>query len=111
MTVSPRSLQVAGFATPKRLIVAAKLLRAYLYLRDPGQTVAAISAKLRYRDPKIFSEHTHEVLGLSPSKLRTQLDATNCQTLLFDWVRRDQPRFGLASNQKDSRSTRSAEFS
>jgi AraC-like DNA-binding protein len=81
-----RSFQSAGLAAPKKMVVAAKLLRAYTHLSDPGQSVTGASLKLAYRNPRILAEHTSEVFGVNPSRLRSRF--TNDQVIdkLLDWV-------------------------
>jgi hypothetical protein len=38
-----------------------------------GQSVAGVSTKLAYRNPRIFAEHTNEVFGLNPSRVRSHM--------------------------------------
>lgn len=64
-----RAFQSAGLAAPRKLVIAARLLRAYRHLTDPGQSVGGVASKLAYRSPRIFAEHTHEVFGMNPSRL------------------------------------------
>ena len=65
-----RQLEAAGFASPRRLVQGARLLRAYLYLRDSGNLVEDVVAKLHYGSPHVFVRHTRETFGLTPSALR-----------------------------------------
>ncbi len=81
-----RSFQAAGLAPPKRMVVAAKLLRAYSHLRDPGQSVGGVSTKLAYRNPRILAEHTNEVFGLTPSRVRDFLTEDQAVSKLLRWL-------------------------
>ena len=81
-----RAFQSADLAAPKKMVVAAKLLRAYAHLSDPGQSVAGASKKLAYRNPRIFAEHTYEVFGVNPSKLRSTLSEDSVIDRLLRWV-------------------------
>ncbi|HEU4877838.1 MAG TPA: hypothetical protein VFT21_00205 [Gemmatimonadaceae bacterium] len=81
-----RAFQSADLAAPKKLVVAAKLLRAYTHLSDPGQSVGGASMKLAYRNPRIFAEHTNEVLGVTPSRMRTHLTEDRLVETLLAWV-------------------------
>ena len=81
-----RSFQEANLATPKKVVVAAKLLRAYRHLSDPGQSVGGVSKKLAYRSPRIFAEHTSEVFGLNPSRMSTHLSEDRLVNRLLEWV-------------------------
>jgi RNA polymerase sigma-70 factor (ECF subfamily) len=51
-----RAFHAAGFAAPKKMVVAARLLRAFAHLSDPGQWVGGVARKLAYRNPRIFAE-------------------------------------------------------
>lgn len=81
-----RAFQSADLAAPKKVVVAAKLLRAYAHLSDPGQSVGGASTKLAYRNPRIFAEHTNEVFGVNPSRLRSSLTEDQLIEKLVDWV-------------------------
>jgi AraC-like DNA-binding protein len=77
-----RRLEAAGFASPRRLVQAARLLRAYVYLRDPGNLVEDVVAKLRYGSPHAFVRHTREACGLTPSVLRREVEEAEFVALL-----------------------------
>jgi AraC-like DNA-binding protein len=81
-----RAFQAADLASPKKVVVAAKLLRAYAHLSDPGQSVGGASTKLAYRNPRIFAEHMYEALGVNPSRLRSSLSEDQVIEKLVDWV-------------------------
>jgi AraC-like DNA-binding protein len=81
-----RSFQAAELASPKKVLVAAKLLRAYSYLSDPGHSVRGISKKLGYRHPRIFADHTFEVFGLNPSRLRSHVSEAEVISGLLSWI-------------------------
>lgn len=68
-----RAFREAGLATPKKIFIAAKMLKAYSYLGDPGHSVNAVSKKLGYRHTRILSDHSNELFGLNPSRLHTYL--------------------------------------
>jgi AraC-like DNA-binding protein len=81
-----RAFQSAGLAAPKKMVVAAKLLRAYSHLGDPGQSVTGASLKLAYRNPRIFAEHMSEVFGVNPSRFRSRFNENQVMDRLLDWV-------------------------
>jgi AraC-like DNA-binding protein len=81
-----RSFRDAGLATPKKLFVAAKMLRAFSYLGDPGHTVYATAKKLGYRHQRIFSDHSNELFGLNPSRLHSFLSEDQVFQLVTHWV-------------------------
>jgi AraC-like DNA-binding protein len=80
-----RSFHYAELASPKKVLVAAKLLRAYGYLSDPGHSIRGISKKLGYRHPRIFADHTFEVFGLNPSRLRSHMTEAQAISGLLGW--------------------------
>ncbi|HEU4630374.1 MAG TPA: AraC family transcriptional regulator [Gemmatimonadaceae bacterium] len=77
-----RQLETAGFASPRLLVQGARLLRAYLYLRNPGNLIEDVVAKLRYGSPHVFIRHTREACGLTPSALRRGVDEPDFVALL-----------------------------
>jgi AraC-like DNA-binding protein len=68
-----RHVESAGLASPRHLIVGARLLRAYSYLRDPGHSVEDIAEKLGYTESRIFARNAREVFDLTPTALRRSL--------------------------------------
>lgn len=81
-----RNFEVAGLGSPKKLLVAAKLLRGYGYLKDPGYSIRDVAKKLGYRNPRIFGEHSSDVFGLRPSRLRTHLTPDAAVERLVAWL-------------------------
>lgn len=89
-----RNFGVAGLGSPKKLLIAAKLLRGYGYLKDPGYSIAEVSRKLGYRNPRIFGEHCKDVFGLRPTRVRTHLGPDAVIGRLVAWL---QPGRGESS--------------
>jgi AraC-like DNA-binding protein len=81
-----RAFQYADLAPPRKMVVAARMLRGYVHLSDPGQSIRGVSAKLAYRNSRIFSEHTSEVFGLTPSRVRGYLSEDQVVTKLLEWM-------------------------
>lgn len=82
-----RNFSLAELGSPKKLLIAAKLLRGYGYLKDPGYSIADVAKKLGYRNPRIFGEHCKDVFGLRPTRVRTHLDADGVIERLVAWLR------------------------
>lgn len=80
-----RQLEAAGFHSPRQLVQAARLLRAFVYLRDPGNLVEDVVTKLRYGSSHVFIRHTRETCELTPSALRDRVDG---ETLVDRLARR-----------------------
>lgn len=68
-----RQFETAGLCAPRDVIVAARVLRAYSYLSDPGLTVEDVAAKLGYSAPRILARHMLESLGALPRTVRRRL--------------------------------------
>ena len=55
---------------PRHLIVSARLLRAYIFLRGPGSRLKEVALKLGYADPSHLSEQLRDWTGLAPKDIR-----------------------------------------
>src|SRR5436190_14560676 len=82
-----RNLDTAELGSPKRLLVAAKVLRGFGYLRDPGYSVLDVSIKLGYKTARIFSQHWVSVFGLTPARVRTRLTDEAAIGSVLRWLR------------------------
>jgi AraC-like DNA-binding protein len=82
-----RNLDTAQLGSPKRLVIAAKVLRGFGYLRDPGYSVLDVSIKLGYKSARIFSQHWVSVFGVTPARVRTRLtDEAAIESVLL-WLK------------------------
>ena len=82
-----RNLDAAQIGSPKRLVIAAKVLRGFGYLRDPGYSVLDVSVKLGYKTSRIFSQHWEMVFGHTPARLRTRLTDQAAIEAVMRWLR------------------------
>ena len=81
-----RNLDAAQLGSPKRLLVAAKVLRGFGYLRDPGYSVLDVSIKLGYKSARIFSQHWVSVFGLTPARVRNRLTDEAAIESVLRWL-------------------------
>ena len=81
-----RNLDGAQLGSPKRLLVAAKVLRGFGYLRDPGYSVLDVSIKLGYKTARIFSQHWVSVFGVTPARIRTRLTDEAAIESVLRWL-------------------------
>ncbi len=81
-----RNLVSANLGSPKRLLIAAKVLRGFGYLRDPGYSVLDVSIKLGYKTARIFSQHWVNVFGLTPARVRTRLTDEAAIASILRWL-------------------------
>ena len=82
-----RNLDAAQLGSPKRLLIAAKVLRGFGYLRDPGYSVLDVSIKLGYKTARIFSHHWVSVFGLTPARVRNRLTDDDAVESVLRWIR------------------------
>jgi len=93
-----RNIDAAQLGSPKRLLIAAKVLRGFGYLRDPGYTVLDVSVKLGYKTARIFSQHWVAVFGLTPARVRTRLTDSAAVESVLAWLRTSGDDSSLADN-------------
>ena len=101
-----RNLDVAHLGSPKRLLIAAKVLRGFGYLRDPGYSVLDVSIKLGYRSTRIFSQHSLGVFGLTPARVRTRLSDEDAIESVLQWLNAVDDPSPVLEEKKESRRLR-----
>lgn len=89
LTTMYRAMTQAGFAPPKQVFMAARLLRAACYLRDPGYTIEEVAGKSGYRNPRVLTQHTVTVFGARPSALR-KIPEDELVSTLVTWTRKQR---------------------
>jgi AraC-like DNA-binding protein len=94
-----RNLDSAGLGSPKRLLIAAKVLRGFGYLRDPGYSVLDVSFKLGYKTPRIFSHHWVSVFGVTPARVRRRLTDEAAVEHVLSWIRAAGDDSAMPDNQ------------
>lgn len=83
-----RAFYSAGLEPPKKMFIAARVLHALSYLRDPGYSIQQVADKMGYKHPRVLTQHTLAVFGLRPSRLRRHADSDELVSRLVDWVKR-----------------------
>jgi AraC-like DNA-binding protein len=81
-----RSFEGAGLGSPKKLLIAAKILRGLSYLRDPGYSIRDVAKKLGYRQSRIFTAHMLEIFGATPSRLRPRITEEDALEIILKWA-------------------------
>ncbi len=97
-----RNLDAANLGSPKRLLVAAKVLRGFGYLRDPGYSVLDVSIKLGYKTARIFSQHWVSVFGLTPARVRNRLTDDDAVESILRWIRAAEDDSSLLDDHNPS---------
>ena len=73
---------------PRHVIVCARLLRAYIFLRGPGSRLKEVALKLGYADPGHLSEQLRDWTGLSPKEIRRELPPSEFVRRIAEHLRR-----------------------
>jgi AraC-like DNA-binding protein len=81
-----RRLEDAHLGSPKKLLLAAKLLRGAHYLMNRHVPVKEVSDKLGYENPRAFAKHTLAVFGCNPTDLRTHTDEEEIVKHVLEWL-------------------------
>lgn len=81
-----RRFAAAGVRQPKKLFIAARLLRAHAYMQDPGYTIEDIAKKLGYSHPRMFTRHAQRVLALRPTGVRRTMSDEEIIARVLAWV-------------------------
>lgn len=83
-----RQMENAGIQSPRLLVAAARLLRAYSLLRDPGRQIKDVAAKVGYHSQYQLTQHMRTLTGSTPRLVRTQVEPEQFVALLAEGVRR-----------------------
>ena len=82
-----QSFAHAELTSPKNLLIAARALCAFSYLRDPGYSVSDVAMKLGYLQPRILGNHTLKVFGLKPARARRRMPESEAVDRVLEFVR------------------------
>jgi AraC-like DNA-binding protein len=82
-----RWLDRVGLASARTLIIAARLVRAYHYMRDPGYLLEDVVRKMGYSTHRMFIRQARELLGLTPTDVRERLQPDDFVDILADMLR------------------------
>jgi AraC-like DNA-binding protein len=83
-----RRFEAAHLGRPKKVLTAARLIRAYTYLRVSSHNVLRIAEQLGYADSRVFAAHIRTVFGCCPSSLRSVSNENDVLMHLLDWFYR-----------------------
>lgn len=85
-----RHMAAVGMPSVKALVVSARLVRAYGYLRDPGRSVKEIAARVGYLRPWLLTKQMRDYTGYVPSQVCQALTPEELVTLLTTQVHTEQ---------------------
>jgi AraC-like DNA-binding protein len=73
---------------PRQLLIGARLLRAYIFLRGPDSRLKEVAVKLGYAQPEQLSEQLRDWTGLAAKDIRRTLTPTEFVRRIADHLRR-----------------------
>ena len=73
---------------PRQVIISARLLRAYVFLRGPDSRLKEVALKLGYAQPEQLSEQLREWTGMAPKDIRRSLTPAEFVRRIADHLRR-----------------------
>jgi AraC-like DNA-binding protein len=82
-----RQLDAAGIHSPRLLVAAARLLRVYSMLRDPGRHIKEVAFKVGYHSQYQLTQHMRTLTGHTPRTVRTYIEPAQFVALLVAGVR------------------------
>jgi AraC-like DNA-binding protein len=68
-----RHLERAGLASPREVLAAARVLRAFALIRVPGYSLDLAAQQLRFPDVDAMTETMKSVAGLTPGRARSRV--------------------------------------
>ncbi|HEX2601733.1 MAG TPA: helix-turn-helix domain-containing protein [Gemmatimonadaceae bacterium] len=80
-----RNFDAVHVGSPRKLLVVARIIHAYAYLRQQALTVHQVAAKVGYERVETLVEHCEEILGCVPSHLRAEVAEDEVLKHLLEW--------------------------
>lgn len=68
-----RALHAAGVPSARLLVAAARLLRAYTHLREPGRSIKVVAERTGYHSPWHLTQQMRALTGLTPRWVRRRV--------------------------------------
>lgn len=76
-----RHFSSAGFGSPRRLVAAARLVRAFAMLRSTSRTISATAAYVGYRDADALTHQLRDLTGFTGRDIRSLSSSAFVSTL------------------------------
>lgn len=86
-----RQLELAGIHSPRMLVAAARLLRVYVLLRDPGRQIKEVAVTVGYHSQYQLTQHMRAFTGHTPRTVRAYIEPDQFVAMLAEGVRRRVP--------------------
>lgn len=85
-----RQIEGAGIRSPRLLVAAARLLRVYALLRDPGRHIKDVASKVGYHSQYQLTQHMRALTGHTPRMVRMYVEPAQFVTMLVAGIRQDR---------------------
>lgn len=95
-----RQLETAGIHSPRLLVAAARLLRVYSLLRDPGRHIKEVAVKVGYHSQYQLTQHMRTLTGHTPRTVRTYIEPAQFVTMLVTGVRQQGKHRSIHRRQR-----------
>jgi len=87
-----RQLENAGIYSPRLLVAAARLLRVYALLRDPGRQIKEVAVKVGYHSQYQLTQHMRTLTGQTPRTVRAYIEPEQFVAVLAEGIRKPGTR-------------------
>lgn len=87
-----RQLDAAGIRSPRLFVAAARLLRAYTLMRDPGRQIKDVAARVGYHSQYQLTKHMRALTGRTPRVARLTVEPEEFVAALVQGVRQPPER-------------------
>ncbi len=91
-----RHFERAGLVSPRELVSAARVLRAYAFLREPSYSLEAVASHVRFTDAETMTEAMKWGVGMTPGRARERMGPD-------EFVARLAERIAPSATQQDPR--------
>jgi AraC-like DNA-binding protein len=82
-----RQLEASGIQSPRLLVAAARLLRAYSLLRDPNRQIKEVAARVGYHSQYQLTQHMRTLTGHTPRTVRSYIEPEQFVEMLANGIR------------------------
>jgi AraC-like DNA-binding protein len=82
-----RQLEGIGIRSPRLMVAAARLLRVYVLLRDPGRQIKDVAKKVGYYSHYQLAQHMRALTGHTPRTVRAYIEPEQFVNLLVAGLR------------------------
>jgi AraC-like DNA-binding protein len=79
-------LAAAHLGSPRKLVIAAKALHAYVLLQERDLKVAAASRRLRFSHQRVLRANILSIFGCSPSQMSAENETAEIVRQVLDWM-------------------------